>query len=101
VVKSTAVHFNFSVPFYNSVPPFAKMPPSLKQRLVALSLASSSPTSPLDSSSSYSSSSRRHIFNHPWKRSGFDAMGEEEPNARDKVQEVMGKVIFQAGVDFE
>jgi len=28
-------------------------------------------------------------------------MGEEEPNARDKVQEVMGKVIFQAGVDFE
>jgi len=70
------------------------MPLSLKQRLAALSLAPSSPTSPLDSVS------RRNIFNHPWKRSPFDATG-EEPDARDKVQEVMGKVIFQAGVDFE
>jgi Rho GTPase-activating protein 1 len=76
------------------------MPPTLKQRLVALSLASSSPTSPLDTSSSHSSTTRRNIFNHPWKRSLFDATG-EEPDARDKVQEVMGKVIFQAGVDFE
>jgi Rho GTPase-activating protein 1 len=76
------------------------MSPSLKQRLAALSLASSSPTSPLDSSGHLSSISRRNIFNHPWKRSPLDATGEES-GARDKVQEVMGKVIFQAGVDFE
>lgn len=73
------------------------MPPSLKQRLAALSLAQSSPTSPLDS---FASVGRRNPFNHPWKRSSFEAAG-EELDARDKVQEVMSKVIFQAGVDFE
>lgn len=76
------------------------MTPSLKQRLAALSLASSSPTSPLGSDSGpHSLISRRKIFNPPWKQN-LDATG-DEPGARDKVQEVMGKVIFQAGVDFE
>ncbi|KAG0708429.1 hypothetical protein DFH29DRAFT_892451 [Suillus ampliporus] len=75
------------------------MAPSLKQRLAALSLAPSSPTPPLGSSSGYSPVSRRKIFNPPWKRH-LDATG-DEPDARDKVQEVMGRVIFQAGVDFE
>ncbi|KAG2123806.1 hypothetical protein DEU56DRAFT_828775 [Suillus clintonianus] len=77
------------------------MPPSLKQRLAALSLAPSSPTSPLGSfdSGPHSLLNRRKIFNPPWKRTP-GATG-DEPDARDKVQEVMGKVIFQAGVDFE
>ncbi|KAG1732412.1 uncharacterized protein EDB91DRAFT_1151795 [Suillus paluster] len=75
------------------------MPPNLKQRLAALSLAPSSPTPPLGSSSGHSPLSRRKIFNPPWKRN-LNATG-DEPDARDKVQEVMGKVIFQAGVDFE
>lgn len=73
------------------------MPPTLKQRLAALSLAPSSPTPPLGSDS-HSLISRRK-FNPPWKRAP-GATG-DEPGARDKVQEVMGKVIFQAGVDFE
>ncbi|KAG2109211.1 hypothetical protein BD769DRAFT_1630485 [Suillus cothurnatus] len=76
------------------------MPPSLKQRLAALSLAQSSPTSPLGSDSGlHSLISRRKVFNPPWKQPP-GATG-DEPGARDKVQEVMGKVIFQAGVDFE
>lgn len=76
------------------------MPPSLKQRLAALSLAQSSPTSPLGSDSGpHSLLSRRKVFNPPWKQT-LGATG-DEPGARDKVQEVMGKVIFQAGVDFE
>lgn len=76
------------------------MPPSLKQRLAALSLAQSSPTSPLGfDSNPHSPISRRKVFNPPWKRTP-GATG-DEPGARDKVQEVMGKVIFQAGVDFE
>ncbi|KAG1735182.1 hypothetical protein EDB19DRAFT_2026261 [Suillus lakei] len=76
------------------------MPPSLKQRLAALSLAPSSPSSPLGSDSGpHSLVSRRKVFNPPWKRTP-GATG-DEPGARDKVQEVMGKVIFQAGVDFE
>lgn len=74
------------------------MPPTLKQRLAALSLAPSSPTPPLGSDS-HSLISRRKVFNPPWKRAP-GATG-DEPGARDKVQEVMGKVIFQAGVDFE
>ncbi|KAG2147407.1 uncharacterized protein EDB93DRAFT_1085572 [Suillus bovinus] len=73
------------------------MPPSLKQRLAALSLAASSPTSPLGSDSG--PHFRRKVFNPPWKHTP-GATG-HEPGARDKVQEVMGKVIFQAGVDFE
>ncbi|KAG1882797.1 hypothetical protein F4604DRAFT_1879434 [Suillus subluteus] len=76
------------------------MPPSLKQRLAALSLAQSSPTSPLGSDSGpHSLLSRRKVFNPPWKQT-LGATG-DEPGARNKVQEVMGKVIFQAGVDFE
>lgn len=76
------------------------MPPTLKQRLAALSLAPSSPTPPLGSDSGpHSLISRRKVFNPPWKRAP-GATG-DEPGARDKVQEVMGKVIFQAGVDFE
>ncbi|KAH7915467.1 hypothetical protein BJ138DRAFT_1054822 [Hygrophoropsis aurantiaca] len=74
------------------------MPPSLKQKLAALSLAHSSPSS--FSSAPNSPTSRRKIFGATWKRSPFDATG-YEPDARDKVQSVMNKVIFQAGVDYE
>ena len=83
-----------------SIQLLSSMPPNtltLKQRLAALSLAPSSPTPPLGSDS-HSLISRRK-FNPPWKRAP-GATG-DEPGARDKVQEVMGKVIFQAGVDFE
>ncbi|KAF8443160.1 hypothetical protein L210DRAFT_3534994 [Boletus edulis BED1] len=70
------------------------MPPNLKQRLAALSLAPSSPTSPL------SIANLKKPFQHPWKR-GFQDPTTSGPDARDKVHEVMSKVIFQAGVDYE
>ncbi|KAF9240270.1 divergent CRAL/TRIO domain-containing protein [Melanogaster broomeanus] len=70
------------------------MPPNLKQRLAALSLAPSSPSLPLGTLSP------RRTFHPPWKRGSQDATG-YEPDARDRVQEVMGRFIFQAGVDYE
>ncbi|KAF8843406.1 hypothetical protein BDN67DRAFT_964513 [Paxillus ammoniavirescens] len=70
------------------------MPPNLKQRLATLSLAPSSPSSPLGAPG------LRSTFRPPWKGSSQDATGSES-DARDKVQEVMGRVIFQAGVDYE
>ncbi|KAF8548337.1 Rho GTPase activation protein [Imleria badia] len=70
------------------------MPPNLKQRLAALSLAPSSPTSPL------SAANLKKPFQHPWKR-GFPGPTAPEPDARDRVCEIMAKVIFQAGVDYE
>ncbi|KAH7885497.1 hypothetical protein F5I97DRAFT_1886063 [Phlebopus sp. FC_14] len=74
------------------------MPPTLRQRLAALSLATSSPSSPLGSTL------HSHVglgrFHPPWKKGFEDAAG-NEPDARERVHEVMGKVIFQAGVDYE
>ncbi|KIK80190.1 hypothetical protein PAXRUDRAFT_833676 [Paxillus rubicundulus Ve08.2h10] len=70
------------------------MPPNLKQRLAALSLAPSSPSSPLGTPG------LRGTLRPPWKGSSQDAT-ESVSDARDKVQEVMGRVIFQAGVDYE
>jgi Rho GTPase-activating protein 1 len=70
------------------------MPSNLKQRLAALSLAPSSPTSPL------SAANLKKPFQHPWKR-GFHDPTTTEPDARDRVQDIMAKVIFQAGVDYE
>lgn len=70
------------------------MPPNLKQRLAALSRAPSSPTSPLGAAN------LKKPFQHPWKRAFLDPTA-TDLDARDKVQEIMGKVIFQAGVDYE
>lgn len=69
------------------------MPPNLKQRLAALSLAPSSPSKPLGAAS------LKKPFQH-WKR-GFQDSPAGDPDARDRVQDIMGKVIFQAGVDYE
>ncbi|KAF8898072.1 Rho GTPase activation protein [Mucidula mucida] len=84
-----------------------KMPPTtltLKQRLAALSAAPSAPASPTNySHQSYveaESPKRRSFFNTPWNmksRSYTDGTTHE----LNKVQDVMGKLIFQAGVDFE
>ncbi|RDB14657.1 Rho GTPase-activating protein 8 [Hypsizygus marmoreus] len=78
------------------------MPPvSLKQRLAALSISPSSPTAPNGPEPrSPISLKRKTLFNPPWaKRSQHEARvtnGEAE-----MVQEVMTRMIFQAGVDFE
>lgn len=77
------------------------MPPNplnLKQRLAALSIAPSSPTTPYNGAETPKSPARRK-FNAPWaRRNSHDQGGEDE---RDKVQDVMNKLIYQAGVDFE
>lgn len=84
------------------------MPPStlnLKQRLAALSLAPSSPTSPYGPDTPRSpppTPRRRTLFNPPWsKRQNDTTMAGGEPGESELVQEVMTKMIFQAGVDFE
>ncbi|KII90719.1 hypothetical protein PLICRDRAFT_137120, partial [Plicaturopsis crispa FD-325 SS-3] len=76
----------------------APHPLSLKQRLAALSLAPSSPSSPI-APDSPKSPRRKNLFSAPWgRRNGADS---EEPDARDRVQEAMTRLIWQAGVDYE
>jgi Rho GTPase-activating protein 1 len=83
------------------------MPPTplnLKQRLTALSLAPSSPSTPLgtDNFPRSTLSPKRKKFALNWgKRSATDPALDEEQQALDRVQDVMSKLIFQAGVDFE
>lgn len=77
------------------------MPPNplnLKQRLAALSTAPSSPTSPHNGAITPKSPARRK-FTAPWARRNCHTQGAEDE--RDKVQDVMNKLIYQAGVDFE
>ena len=80
---------------------------SLKQRLAALATATSSPTAPYDAPpKSPGVDRRRAFFNPTWikRPSGdgslFGGEASRDP-ASDKLQEVMGRVIYQAGVDFE
>ncbi|KAF9643487.1 CDC42 rho GTPase-activating protein [Thelephora ganbajun] len=80
---------------------------TLKQRLAALATATSSPTAPYDAPpKSPGVDRRRAFFNPTWiKRPGGDGSlfgGESSRGpANDKLQEVMGRMIYQAGVDFE
>ncbi|KAJ7065154.1 CDC42 rho GTPase-activating protein [Mycena belliarum] len=78
--------------------PSVKAGSSLKQRLAALSLAQSSPSS--GPSSPASPSSFRRKFTVPWARR---QSSDEQivSDGRDNVEEVMTRMIFQAGVDFE
>jgi Rho GTPase-activating protein 1 len=84
------------------------MPPnplSLKQRLAALSNPPSSPTSPHGQESPRLplGTRRKPFFNAPWaKRQQYDNIVENGTYGEsERVQEVMAKMIFQAGVDFE
>lgn len=80
-------------------PLYLTMPPSLKQRLAALSIAPSSPSSPFGADIPKSPSRRK--FNGPWAKRSADESTNDEQFTRDRVQDVMSKVIFQAGVDYE
>jgi Rho GTPase-activating protein 1 len=80
-------------------------PLSLKQRLAALSNSSSSPSSygQEPPRSPIALGAKRKIFT-PWKRQHESASVNgfrEEYGESEAVQEVMAKMIFQAGVDFE
>ncbi|TFK34785.1 CDC42 rho GTPase-activating protein [Crucibulum laeve] len=79
------------------------MPPNplnLKQRLTALSLAPSSPSSPHGTPLS-PSGMKRKFFNPPWTKRQQEPTSNIEYGEVEMVQEVMGRMIFQAGVDFE
>ncbi|KAI6023330.1 Rho GTPase activation protein [Pisolithus marmoratus] len=76
------------------------MPPSLRQRLAALSLAPSFPSTPLGTAGPNSLTGSRKSFVPPWKRGSSHVAG-NEPGEKERVKELMGKVIFQAGVDYE
>ncbi|KAJ7745201.1 CDC42 rho GTPase-activating protein [Mycena maculata] len=75
--------------------PALKTGATLKQRLAALSLAQSAPGAAPPSPSSF-----KRKFTAPWaKRPSTDDYGPQD--GRDNVEEVMSRMIFQAGVDFE
>ncbi|KAL1695108.1 hypothetical protein GGG16DRAFT_45983 [Schizophyllum commune] len=84
------------------------MPPalSLKQRLAALSLAPSAPSSPSPyypsaDSPTPTSPRRKSMFHPPWLRRSEDGPVQAPQSQHEKVQEVMNRMIFQAGVDYE
>ncbi|TFK27570.1 Rho GTPase activation protein [Coprinopsis marcescibilis] len=88
------------------------MPPNtatLKQRLAALSLSPSSPSSyntdsgSTDSLRSSFAAKRKSLFQPPWKRDqqGTSVNGNVGYAELEAVQEVLGKMIFQAAVDYE
>ena len=80
------------------------MPPrlNLKQRLAALSQATSSPTTPRSHSfdsiaPQISTETLRRKLNIPWARREPSDIYQDD----DAVRDVMSKMIFQAGVDYE
>ncbi|KAF8887151.1 CDC42 rho GTPase-activating protein [Infundibulicybe gibba] len=83
------------------------MPPgtlSLKQRLAALSNAQSSPTAPLGADPiprSPIGARRKQLFNPSWAKRQGDGVAAGARVESEMVQEVLSKMIFQAGVDFE
>lgn len=72
---------------------------SLKQKLSALSLSSSSPSTSPDPAKG----KRRSVFPSSWRRHGEtnSNAAPEIGHERERLQEVMSRLIFQAGVDFE
>jgi Rho GTPase-activating protein 1 len=81
----------------------SRNPVSLKQRLAALAAGPSSPSAPGQAPATRPThAKRRSLFAAPWaKRNGHaDGFGGAE-RERDILQEVMGRMIYQAGVDYE
>lgn len=92
---------------YPQQPPFfstsSLMPPktlTLKQRLAALTQSPTSPAPQYGPEPSTPRSPGKRRFSAPWRRGsiqdGYGMQSEE-----DKLQEVMGRMIYQAGVDYE
>lgn len=77
-------------------------PLTLKQRLAALAVSPSTPTAPYGSEPLKSPGAKRRGFLNPsWmKRPQTDGHTEEQ-HAQDRMQQVMSRMIYQAGVDFE
>ncbi|CAK5266962.1 unnamed protein product, partial [Mycena citricolor] len=85
------------------MPPTLKAGATLKQRLAALSLAQSSPSP--GPSSPPSASAFKRKFTAPWtakrQRPTEDYVAFSHTAGRDNVDDVLTRLIFQAGVDFE
>ncbi|KAL1950504.1 hypothetical protein VTO73DRAFT_5628 [Trametes versicolor] len=81
------------------------MPPNpltLKQRLAALSAnIQSSSRSSSDMPPDSPSGKRRAFFKQPFGRGPSADAGTGEPYGQERIQEVMNRLIFQAGVDYE
>jgi Rho GTPase-activating protein 1 len=74
---------------------------TLKQRLAALTQSPSSPQSPLDPSTPSPTPKRR--FNAPWTRRtpAQNDRHDDEVIAQDRLQLIITRMIYQAGVDYE
>ena len=74
---------------------------TLKQRLAALTQSPSSPQSPLDPSPRSPTSKRR--FNAPWVRRppAQNVHHHNEFIGEDRLQFIITKMVYQAGVDYE
>ena len=74
---------------------------TLKQRLAALTQSASSPQSPLDLSPRSPTLKRR--FNPPWGRRPPAQNGHHHNEfiGEDRLQFIITKMIYQAGVDYE
>lgn len=82
------------------------MPPnplSLKQRLAALSANINSPSrsGSFDSPDSPMSAKRKSFFKQPFGKAPVMDPGPSDAYGQERVQEVMNRLIFQAGVDYE
>jgi Rho GTPase-activating protein 1 len=74
-------------------------PLTLKQRLAALAVSPPSPTGPELPRSP--GGKRRGFFNPSWVKRPQANGQTEERDAQDRIQHVMSRMIYQAGVDFE
>lgn len=73
---------------------------TLKQRLVALTQAPSTSSSPVDPSPKSPSTKRKFIA--PWaKRANSQDGDHNELIGEDRLQLLVSKMIYQAGVDYE
>ncbi|KAI0769114.1 Rho GTPase activation protein [Trametes elegans] len=80
----------------------APNPLTLKQRLAALSATiPSSSRSSLDTPPDSPSGKRRMFFKSPLMKTNSLDLGPSEPHGQERIQEVMSRLIFQAGVDYE
>jgi Rho GTPase-activating protein 1 len=76
---------------------------TLKQRLAALTQSPSSPQSPLDPSTPGPSPTSKRRFNAPWTKRTPAQNGrhDDEVIAEDRMQLIITRMIYQAGVDYE
>ena len=77
-------------------------PLNLNQRLAALTQSPvSSPTSSYAPDSPLRSPSSKRRFNPPWMKRAAPQDDYDMPYGEERLQQVINKMIYQAGVDYE